>query len=244
VELDDLDIHIWPVKLIASDQAVAAFEKTLSAQEAERCGRFHFEQHRRAYALAHGALRWLLARYLGIAPDQIAFRYGPAGKPALDLTGAPLEFNMSHTQDLAVYAFARRCQLGVDVEHVKPMPDLESVARRFFSAEECSELFALAAEQRVQSFFRCWTRKEAYVKATGEGILMALDTFQVSLAPEGTPLRLRVPPGTNQSWHLHAFVPGPGYLGAVAYDGAERAVREWPLVESEDLLFNSEFLAL
>lgn len=223
MELGDRDLHIWSAKLHASDAAIAAFEKILSPEEADRCGRFHQAQHRRSYAVSHGVLRSLLGRYLGISPELVAFRYERAGKPVLAIPGTPLAFNMSHSGDLAVYAFAKDCHLGIDVEQVRPVPDLEGVACRFFSPEECSQMLGLDGAERIEAFFRCWTRKEAYIKAVGDGLSMPLDKFQVSLAP-GEPGLLHAVEGHEGPWHMHHLEPEEGYIGAVAYSGAGRAV--------------------
>src|SRR5689334_21210147 len=136
--LDSPDVHVWPVKLMASERGATVFERLLSPEEAERHRRLRDARTSRCYALSHGVLRTLLGRYLGMAPQQIAYREGRSGKPALAMDGAPLAFNMSHAGDMAVYAFARDCQVGIDVELVRPMPDLQSVAARFFSPVEYS----------------------------------------------------------------------------------------------------------
>src|SRR5579872_6085667 len=226
MDLGERDVHVWCVKLIGSDEAVAAFEKTLSAREADRCARFYQTPHRRAYAISHGVLRQLLGRYLGMAPEQIEFQYGRADKPELANASADLAFNMSHSGDLAVYAFARQCQLGVDVEHVRPLPDLELVAARFFGPEERSDLLALDGQERTHAFFRCWTRKEAFIKATGDGLSMRLDHFRVSLAPRQAAL-IHAEQGDVRCWHMSHLEPATDYVGAVAYDGVAREMRLW-----------------
>lgn len=233
MELGANELHVWSVRLNGSDATVAAFSQLLPASERERCARFHFEIHRRRFAVSHGALRILLARYSGIPPQQIKFRYGHAGKPVVDDSHANLAFNMSHSGDLAVYAVARECELGVDVEQIRPMADLERVASHFFSEEECGDLFALPAGERTQAFFRCWTRKEAYIKALGEGLNVPLQNFRVTLLPD-EPAALvytKLEPGGD--WQIHHLTPDPMFAGAVAYQGVRRELRACPIVEAE-----------
>jgi 4'-phosphopantetheinyl transferase len=227
MELGPRDLHIWRVSLLVSEEQVARWEQVLPAPEIERSRRFYHAVHRRAYTVSHGVLRTLLAKYLGASPQQLAFCYGRAGKPALEDMGTDLAFNMSHSGDLAVYAFARDCRLGVDIEQVRPMADLELVASQFFSAEERSELLALEAADRVAAFFRCWTRKEAYIKAIGDGLLIPLKSFRVSLAPGQPAALLHAADSNLADWHMHHLAPAADYVGAVAHDGAARQVRQF-----------------
>lgn len=229
VELGEQELHIWTAQLIASDSAVTGFERLLSPEETDRYRRFHFQQHRRSYAISHGVLRSLLGRYTKVSPEEIEFRYEHAGKPALAIPEAPLSFNMAHSGNLAVYAFARNCRVGIDVERVRALAHMESIASRFFSPEECSQVLALDTPERVEAFFRCWTRKEAYLKAVGDGLSMPLDRFQVSVAPNAPAAVLRPAEGHAGPWQMHHFEPDPEYLGAVAYDGAARRIYTWPL---------------
>jgi len=229
-------VHLWCVALRAPVELERAFEQTLSSQEAERSRRFATLTLRRRFALSHGVLRLLLSRYLNIAPAKIVFGYGPAGKPFIENDGAGIQFNMSHSDDLAVYAFARNCRLGVDVERIRSMPDLMGVAKLSFSEQEYGELLSLPDAEQTAAFFRCWTRKEAYVKAVGQGLSLALESFQVNFRPE-QPVALRVlPPGDRcQTWQIRDIAP-PGYAGAVVFDGADHAVEEKPLCAAEDLI--------
>ena len=229
MDLGEQDLHIWPVPLTASDAAIAAFERMLSPEEAHRCQRFHFQQHRRSYTISHGVLRALLGRYLKTSPEKIDFRYERAGKPALAIPATNLTFNMAHSGEFAVYAFARNCRVGIDVERVRPLADLETIATRFFSPEECSQVLELDTAERVLAFFRCWTRKEAYIKAVGDGLSMPLDRFQVSLAASAPAAVVRPAEGQVGPWRMHHFEPHEEYIGAVAYDGAVRRIYTWPL---------------
>jgi 4'-phosphopantetheinyl transferase len=149
-----------------------------------------------------------------------------------------LAFNLAHSERRAVYAFATGCELGVDVEAVRPVNDAEGIVRRFFSPAECAEWRALARAERDAAFFRCWTRKEAYIKALGDGLMLPLDGFQVSLRP-GEPARLIRARGDAEAarrWTLVALTPGAGYAGALALAESGRQVRESPLLSADEAI--------
>src|SRR5262249_7235080 len=161
------------VRLRAPDSVTARYAELLAADESSRAGRFAFDHLRHSFTLARGAMRILLGHCLNAPPESIVFAYGAKGKPSL---AAPsrVRFNTSHSGDLALFAATLDCELGVDIEHARAMPDLEEIATRFFSAEEKSDLLALPPDQREAAFFRCWTRKEAYIKAIGDGLAVPL----------------------------------------------------------------------
>jgi 4'-phosphopantetheinyl transferase len=152
------------------------------------------------------------------------FTYGPHGKPALAGKNASsrISFNLSHSFGLAVYAFSKGRDLGIDVEHVQPESAGEDIARRFFSPREVGDLRSLPPEARTEAFFLCWTRKEAYIKALGTGLHTPLDSFSVSLRP-GQPAEFLE--GAGPRWHIAAFEPAEGYAAAVVYDGAPVSVK-------------------
>ena len=236
--LAELDLHVWAIELNADDRVVAACHSLLSDAEKTRAARFFQDRHRRLYTLSHGSLRTLLGSYLKVPPASIQFRSGPAGKPFLADSNAALQFNVSDSGDLALIGLARGGEIGVDVEYVKRMADMESIARHFFSPEECSDLLSLKEDDRAEAFFRCWTRKEAYLKALGDGLAAPLDSFQVTLRANEEPrlLRTALAGGETAHWHMHHLAPAPDYLGAIAYSGAPRRIREWPLITPEDLI--------
>lgn len=212
------------VRLKASEDNYARCISWLSAEETARAARFHFDEHRRAFVLGRGALRALLASELAIAPAEVAFVYGPHGKPALapalENKARGLRFNASNSGDLAAFAFTSGCDIGIDIERHRALSDLERIAHRFFSPEETAELLALSGEQQIDAFFRCWTRKEAFIKALGGGLSIPLASFQVTLRP-GVAARLVSIGGSAdaaRNWTLSSFDPGPGYAGAVACD--------------------------
>jgi 4'-phosphopantetheinyl transferase len=218
------EIHVWHAALDREDHAVCQLELTLSLEEKARADRFHFANDRKRFLVARGLLRELLGGYLRQAPASLEFSYGQHGKPSL--SGGNLMcglcFNLSHSSNLVVYAIARERNLGIDVEHIRPDSAGDDIAQRYFSAREVSDLRTLPPETRVEGFFNCWTRKEAYLKATGLGLQIALDSFAVSLLPSQTAQFLC---GVEPQWHLAAYRPVEGYAAAVAYDGAPCAIK-------------------
>ncbi len=192
----------------------------LSGEERERAARFHFERDRGRYTVCRSVLRELLAGYLDAAPEGIEFRYGPAGKP--ELTEGSLRFNVSHSHDLALIAMARERELGVDIERVRAGVEREGIAERFFSPGEVAELRAVAVEERDEAFFRCWTRKEAYVKARGGGLSIPLDSFDVTLGRERAVLSRAV---DAKRWTLTTLDPAPGYAAALVVEGSAERLR-------------------
>jgi 4'-phosphopantetheinyl transferase len=156
----------------------------LSPEERARADRFHFRRDRDRFVVRHGMLRSILGAYLHLDPRDLRFSLNQHGKPALTDTGGGLSFSLSHSNALAVYAIGPGPRLGVDVELLRPMPAQRDVAECFFSSREVAALRSLPAPLQSVAFFTCWTRKEAYVKATGEGLTCPLDQFDVSLAPD------------------------------------------------------------
>jgi 4'-phosphopantetheinyl transferase len=208
---------------------VAALARLLGAEERARAERFHFARDRDRYVASHGMLRSVLGRYAGQPGPALRFAAGPHGKPALALpAGSDLRFNLSHSGDLALLAVARGREVGVDVEQVAERAWME-VARRFFSSREQSLLAELPDGARPEAFFRCWTRKEAYIKARGLGLHANLTAFDVSLAP-GEPaalLRAADDPVGPEGWQLVDLAPAPGYAGALAVEGDGWGVACW-----------------
>ena len=216
-----------PVDLVAANldltpDSLHRMSLWLSEDERQRAGRFAFERGWRRFVAARGRLRELLAERLAVHPESIAFSYGKHGKPALaaPLAKSGLRFNLAHSGELAVYAFSRGGAVGVDVEVARTLPDADAIAARFFSAAEQRAYCALQPCHKQRGFFNCWTRKEAFLKALGDGLHQPLDTFDITLAP-GEPARiLRVgdTPGDECGWRLETFVPAPGYVGAVVIE--------------------------
>ncbi|MGA7937659.1 MAG: 4'-phosphopantetheinyl transferase superfamily protein [Kovacikia sp.] len=217
-------IHIWRASLNLSPLQLGELAQTLSTDELQRADRFRFESDRHRFIAARGTLRAILGRYLEIAPGQIQFHYAVHGKPAIAMPAtdpAPrpfLEFNLSHSQDLMVCAITRHNRVGIDLEYLHPIPNLEGLTRRFYSAQEYSAIQGLSADQQVRSFFQHWTCKEAFLKAIGEG-LGELSQVEVLIDAEQAQL-IQCPEQASplQQWLLHLFTPAPGYIAALAGD--------------------------
>jgi 4'-phosphopantetheinyl transferase len=222
------EIHVWHAALDREEKILGRLESRLSPEEKARADRFHFVNDRNRFVAARGLLRELLGKYLHQAPAGLEFSYGEHGKPSLSGGNASsgLCFNLSHSAGLVVYAIAKERNLGIDVEHVRPESAGEDIARRYFSAREVSDLQTLPPEVRVEGFFHCWTRKEAYLKATGMGLQIPLDSFVVSLFPEKPAQFLG---GVEPRWHLAAHDPAEGYVAAVVYDGAPCSLKYFPV---------------
>jgi 4'-phosphopantetheinyl transferase len=226
-------VHIWAVWLDASPPIRAAYQKTLSAPELERASRFHFEEHRNRYIVAHGWLRQLLAAYLGLPAAALDFDHATKGKPALagPVKASELQFNLAHSDNLSLVAVTHRIPVGIDVERVRPLDDAEQLVARFFSKQETSRFRSLPAAQKSAAFFNLWTRKEAWLKATGEGITHLLGQVEVSFLA-GEPARLLSLPShfpDASNWSLGDLNPAPGFAAAfaLAAPGAEPECRAW-----------------
>ncbi len=200
--------------------------RLLSSDEAERAARFRFEPDRDAFVTARARLRTLAGSYLGVAPEDVVFAYGVRGKP--ELPG--LSFNVSHAGDVVLAAFAPAGRVGVDVEAMRPDVEMRALARRFFTGAENAALERLSDGELVRGFYGCWTRKEAFVKAVGEGLSFELDRVEVSVPPApARVLSIDGDAGAAGAWTMADVDAGPGYAGAVVVDApnVEVVVRDW-----------------
>lgn len=224
------EVHVWRAHLDRPAAEMATLAQRLAAAEVERADRFYFERDRRRFVAGRAIVRTLLGRYLGMAAEAIRFAYGPQGKPALaaGCGDGSLTFNLSHSHDLALFAFGRGRALGVDVEWVRPLTDAVAVARRFFSPREVAVVQAAPAARRETVFLEIWTRKEAYIKALGEGLSRPLAGFSVDAGRERGPL-LEVEGDAAEAgrWRLQPLVPGADYVAAVAVEGDGWRLRCW-----------------
>ncbi len=214
-------VHVWRVDLAVPADALLP---VLAADERVRAAAFVFPADGARYAVAHAALRAILAGYLGADPSRVAFTRDDGGKPRL--AGGGPHFNLAHSADVALVAVADR-EIGVDVERVRPDLDDEALAARFFSPSESAALRALPRVARAGAFFRLWTLKEAYVKGRGDGLARALDSFSVTLSaaepaldgPDGAP--------TPDAFWLHELPLAPGYVAAIAAAPPRTTIRYW-----------------
>jgi 4'-phosphopantetheinyl transferase len=163
-----------------------------------------------------------LGNYLDCQPNELSLLYSPYGKPSIE-NNEGLRFNLAHSQDVAVFGFSIEREIGIDVEQIRQISDMEVLAARFFCLEETAKLMRLLPSERCSAFFRCWTRKEAYIKAIGKGLGIDLDQFEVSLSPGEPAALLKSLPGFADAslWHLREIPVEPGYVGAVAVEGPE-----------------------
>ncbi len=217
--LESNDIHVWAFRLDVSPSSQAQFAAVLSAEERERADQFHFVHHRNRFIAGRGWLRVLLGRYLRISPEQIQFAYGSQGKPALgNQPHRGLHFNLAHSDMIALAAVTWAGPLGVDVEGVRELADMDELVERFFCAREKTIFKKLSHEQKRLAFFNLWTRKEAWLKATGQGISQYLNRVEVSFVSGEKASLLSLPDGSQSAgdWSLHELNPAPGFAAALA----------------------------
>jgi 4'-phosphopantetheinyl transferase len=224
--LDTEQVHLWRSGLDFDAISISRFHEDLSEDEADRSARFKFDRDRNHFIAARGILRELLGMYLELPPRAVRFEYGTRKKPRLhsEFQTTDLRFNVSHSGGIAVFAFALGREIGVDVELVRPSFANREVAERYFSPSEVAEWRALSTENQTEGFFLCWTRKEAYVKARGEGLYIPLNEFDVSLTP-GEPVTLRSSDGDR--WKLSSFDPGHQCAGAMVVEGKDWECLQW-----------------
>lgn len=217
------DVHVWRIDLDQPEAKLQQLAATLSSDESARAQRFYFPEHRQRFIAGRGSLRTILSGYLGIAAKEVQFDYEPRGKPFLasKFADSGLAFNLSHSQNLALCAVSKNRQLGIDLEYIRPISDLEALAKRFFLPGEYELVRSLPVEQKPAVFFRYWTCKEAYLKATGEGIAQ-LEQIEISLTPT-EPAKLQ----TTQDWSLLELVPANNYAAAVAVAGFGCDLKCW-----------------
>lgn len=218
------DVHVWRFALDLDAPLFDCLHETLAEDERRRAARFHFEKDRRHFIAGRGGLRFLIGAYLRRQPKEIRFAYGNQGKPRLanEDNAEDFRFNLSHSHGLALLAVTRGREIGVDVERLRDMErDGEPLAERFFSPTEAAALRSLPPEQRREAFFSCWTRKEAYIKAKGQGLSLPLDQFDVSLRPgeAAALLATRFDPADAQHWSMQNLRPGAEYVAALVVEG-------------------------
>ena len=217
------EVHVWRARLDVPWSWT--FDEALSLEDRARADRFRFESDRRKFCVARASMRLILGRYLKTRAGRLEIDTGDYGKPyfADEKTSQGLRFNLSHSHQIALIAIARDREVGVDVEYMRPNFVTDEVAGHFFSSAEAEELRSLPFELKTESFFNCWTRKEAYIKAIGKGLSQALDAFDVTLAPGAAPQLTRAEDDDVSRWLLRDIHVGEGYAGALI---VERPVAE------------------
>jgi 4'-phosphopantetheinyl transferase len=214
------EVHVWRQRLDLRSPELAQLRTLLSPDEAERAQRFRFGIDRDHFIVSRGTLRRLLAEYLGLAAASLQFVYSQYGRPTLtgEATSSPIEFNVSHSGGVALFAFAHNHRIGVDIEKLRRDFSTIEIAERFFSMAERSALRELPVHERHDAFFRCWTRKEAFIKALGEGLSHPLDQFDVAIGPKAPPTLLATRPEAGEAtrWSLWDIAVPDGYVAALA----------------------------
>src|ERR1035437_1708303 len=222
------EVHVWRATLDQTPSQMQSFLHNLAADEQARAERFYFERDREHFIVARGVLRAILGGYLNKAPECLSFCYSSHGKPALagESDRDAIRFNVAHSHGVALYAVTRGREVGIDLERIRFDLAVAEIAERFFSAREVAMLQTLPTEIQRQAFFRCWTRKEAYIKARGEGLSLPLDQFDVSLIPGEPAALLSTQPDSDEAvrWSLKELTLASGYVAALAVEG-----RGWTL---------------
>ncbi len=225
------EIHIWKINLLQPAAVTGALYELLSEDEKDRANRFHFPKDRDKYIVGRAAMRIILSRYIAENPGALVFYYGLQGKPFLsdELNKPQIRFNLSHSHQLALLGVALQQEIGVDIEYIRPEFGGEDIAKRFFAPGEVNRLFKLPQSQQKQAFFNCWTRKEAFIKARGEGLSCPLDQFEVALEP-GKPARLlqtQWDPQEAAQWTMQEIYIEGNYRAAVAVKGSLENLSHW-----------------
>ena len=232
MDLREREVHVWLVAL--DDRRLGSDQRLLSAAEQERAARFKFDEHRNRFVIAHTALRRILAGYLEVEPQELEFREGAQGKPALVLAAdqSPLAFNLSHSHEAALIAVTLNREIGVDIEYMKPDFDWQSIVENFFAPGEIARLNALPSTVQRAAFFACWTRKESYIKAKGGGLSIPLREFEVSVEPGGPAALLACSNDLQEvkRWAMANLDVGPRYAAAVCVEA--------PLISVQYLTWN------
>ena len=225
------EVHVWRASLKLSPSELYKMKQNLFPDEQERAERFYFQKDREHFIAAHGILREILSGYLEKDPYQLVFKYNFFGKPFLakETGSEELLFNLSHSHGTALYAFTQKRKVGIDLEYIRSDMVKNNTAEQTFSSREVTVLRSLPEKDQVRGFFNCWTRKEAYIKAKGQGMLIPLDQFEVSLTP-GEPVRLlNTEWDANEAslWRLMELNVGTGYTAAIAVEGHDWYLKFW-----------------
>lgn len=223
-------MHVWRAWLTSSAGQLECLARVLSTDEIARARHYAFARDREHFIVRRAVLRQLLGSYLAVKPQELVFCYGPHGKPALPPSryGQPLEFNLSHSHGLALFALCANSPVGIDVEWRRPVLDMEAIAKHYFSKREYTRMAAAAPKLRQTVFFNAWARTEAYLKATGEG-LAGLEGVEAScLRGEAARLfKTGTDPSTHSPWVLRQIRPAAGFTAALVYRGALTKIQRW-----------------
>jgi len=225
--LRESEVHVWAFALDVPPERISALATTLSTDERQRAEQFRFPRLRERFIVGRGGMRAILARYTGSDPSRLQFSYSLRGKPRL--TDSALEFNLAHSDELALLAVTDSVPVGVDVELIRPMPDGLDIARRFFAASEVAAFADVPTDAHDEAFFNLWTRKEAWLKATGDGISESLSKVEFTFRPGDTARVVAIDgnPRAAVEWSLSELQPAVGFTGAVALRVGEIRLNCW-----------------
>ena len=227
-------VHLWRLSLIQPDDVIERLRYTLSCDEIERAARFRFAEHKRKFIIARGALRTILGEYLDLPARALNFRYGVLGKPELSLSpDTKLQFNLSHSREKGIVALTYERRIGVDIEYIDQQSKTAALAAKFFSATEVRLLEQFEPARRNIAFYHTWVRKEAYLKALGQGLSIPLHTFSVSVDPGSCAFLTHVSNEIDPEpvkWEIHALDVHHDYAGALLVNdfGLELKYFNWP----------------
>lgn len=232
--LSDGELHIWKINSENFIQSSPVLYEILSVEEKQRAERFHFENDKIVYICARSILRMLLSKYINQDYSSIDFNFNEYGKPELPEVINPknIKFNVSHSENLVLIGFIPNVSLGVDIEYILPNSDLIEIASKYFSSKEIDSLIRFPGEKRTEAFFNCWTRKEAFIKAVGEGLSYPLDKFSVSLNDEfDVEITIENNQQESSQWKLISFQPEERFAGAFAVKGQIKKINFFELTK-------------
>ena len=218
--IQNKEVNIWQINFYVSEKEIAFLYSFLSQDETKKASKFKFKKDRNCSIITRGALRLLSGQYLNLNPKDITFKYGDFGKPYFDLEST-LKFNVSHSGNMAIIGFVLNDDIGVDIEEIKTNFDVFEIASNNFSGSEIQSLKKLPSDIQVKGFYRCWTRKESFIKAKAKGLSFPLDSFSVSIDSDDKAGLLETKWDKNEKdlWQLFSFSPQENYLGAVSVKG-------------------------
>ncbi len=230
------EVHIWRASLEQPVSLRTNLWQILSLDEQERARRFRFEWRQNAFIVGRGLLRAILGQYLDLAPQHLRFIYGENGKPSIEQSelARDIQFNVSHSHELALYAFVQHYAVGIDIEYISTLPELTAIVDSFFSVQEKKNFRALSQDEQTKAFFAAWTRKEAYLKACSNGLAMPLSQFEVSFALQDVPRIVAIAGNTDaaNAWFLHDILL-PDYKAALVINSKQQwRVRQWNWTEN------------